>query len=136
MPAPVRARRDAVSAWDYWMPLLLQQRVITRPFRIALENFCLAYADQCMHERVIAAAGFAPYVVEYTTGPDGTERERLRPHPVMALREHADRRVTRWAVQLGLTPASVAKVSTSTPSIREGSGPLALILGRTGRQAR
>ena len=119
MPPSVAARPVAVATWEYYLPLLVGQRVMTKAHRIALERLCVACADAVWTDNLKGRVGYTPVILEKRA--DGSER--YRENPIERIGENADKRISRWASHLGLTPATVGKVS-SAPYVPEQS-PLA-----------
>lgn len=134
-PAHVAARPDASREWTRIVPVLLEQRVLSPAYRASLEAYCGAYADVVEGERLKGQPGFAPFVLEVTVDSNPQEHERLKPHPVIKMVNDARKELRQWAVQLGITAASAAKVSVAAPPTPERT-ELEFVLGRTGRRAR
>ena len=72
---------------------------------------------------------------EVTVDSNAQEHTRLKPHPVMKLCNDARKELRQWAVQLGITAASAAKVSVAAPPTPERT-ELELVLGRKSRRTR
>jgi len=125
-PDHVLSRVEASREWDRIVPLLVEQRVISAAHAATVAAYCCAYADVVESEAIKAADGFAPYLEEIMIDGSGQEHRRLRPHPVIRMSQDAAKELRQWATQLGLTPASQAKVS-SAPAPAEGD-PFALYL--------
>ena len=102
------------------MPILLEQRVLSPAFRASVEAYCLTYADMVEGERVKGQAGFAPYVIEVTVDSNGNEHQRIRAHPIIRTVNDAKKELRQWAVQLGITAASAAKVSVADGAVIAG----------------
>lgn len=105
-PDYIAANVIASNEWNRVMPLLLEQRVITRAFRASLEGYCTSYADVVVGETLKARPEFTPFVAD---GPD----QKLKAHPVIKQVLDAKRELRSWAAVLGLLPTTVGRVSSA-----------------------
>ena len=111
-PDCIAARPDASREWDRIVPILVGQQVLTAADGAALVGYCASYADVVQAERVKLEPGYQPVVAVETR--DGAIN--LRPHPAIGSGIRSAQELRQWATQLGLTPASRAKVSSAAPA--------------------
>ena len=113
-PAHIKKRPVANREWDRLVPILVSQRVMGPAFRASLEMYCLVYADVIEAER-------------YRSRLTQAERYGARSQ-VMVRFYGAQKELRQWAQQLGLTAASVGKVSSAPAPARVSK--LALVMAR------
>lgn len=116
-PPAVEARPLASTEWDRICPIMLAQRTLSPAFRVAVEMYVLCYADVQDAER-------------------GVKRARGTMEKAQASRTLRDARkeLRQWAVECGLTQASVGKVSSAPPA--EEESPLAQLEARRAKLLR
>jgi phage terminase small subunit len=77
-------------------------------YRTAFEAYCVSYSDLVAAEADKATS--ARYVEEVTVDGSGQEHVKLRPHPAWAESRNARKELRQAAQQLGITPATSARV--------------------------
>ena len=112
-PRIVAARPAASKEWTRITKLLLSQRVLSEADLCAVTGYCAAWADLVDAEQVKADTGYRPILVDVSVDGAGVEHIRHRAHPILAASVKASVELRPWAQQLGLTPASRARVSSA-----------------------
>jgi len=112
-PTVVSGRVAASAEWDRIVPILVAQRVLTVADLSGLVGYCSAFADLVEMEAIKASPGYTPLVHDISVDRKGVEHRRERAHPAIVASIHSASELRQWATQLGLTPASRAKVSSA-----------------------
>lgn len=103
VPTPPKDWPEAAKKeWRRVMPGLIERRVLSDSDMHAVERFCEAAADIVAARAAIAEHG------DYVTNRLG----ELKRHPAWATLREATAEARRWAAELGLTPASRARVAS------------------------
>jgi P27 family predicted phage terminase small subunit len=95
----------AKSVWAYVAPLMEGRKIVTKADRIAVEALCCDYAEWMELEQSILAKG-KTYT---TTTPSGDTM--IRPHPHVAMRDSAWKRLQCDLTNFGGHPGARSKVS-------------------------
>ena len=112
-PACVLGRVEASREWDRIVPILVGQRTLTVADLAVLVGYCSTYADLVEVERVKASPGYSPLLVDVVIDGAGQEHQRVRANPIISSGIKSGHENRQCATQLGLTPASRAKVSSA-----------------------
>lgn len=105
-PPSIKNRPSASKEWDRICPIMLEQRTLSPAFRVAVEMYCLSYADvQDANRRWMRVRGVMEKAAWYRILRD------------------AKKELRQWATECGLTQASAGKVSAGQPY--EEESPLA-----------
>jgi P27 family predicted phage terminase small subunit len=109
-PPAVAANEVASEEWDRLMPILLTQGVMTPAYLAAFAAYCSAYADYVGAEVEKSRPGFSRYYEKVSVDGAGVEHVELRSHPALGDSREARKELRQAAQQLGITPATSAKV--------------------------
>jgi len=104
-PCPEWLSERAQSAWAAIAPELEAMGILTLADDTALQGLCEAYADWRSASAIVRENGET-----YTTSTMNGDTS-IKPHPAVAMRSDADRRLRAWLTEFGLTPAARAKLS-------------------------
>ncbi len=94
-PRYILAKKRASDLWDAIVPLMLGQGTLSPAFVTALEMYCLTYANAVEYELKARNARKLDNVVIYRRLAGSAQKEHRQ-----------------WTTQLGLSPATSAKVSS------------------------
>ena len=112
-PACVSARVEASREWDRIVPILVGQRTLTVADLAVLVAYCATFADLVDVETVKASPDYSPLLVDLVIDGAGQEHRRVRANPIVASGIKSSHENRQAAMQLGLTPAARAKVSSA-----------------------
>lgn len=101
-PSYIATRKRASDLWDAIVPLMLEQGTLSPAFATALEMYCLSYANAVEYELKARRTRHMDDHVTYRRLADNAQKEHRQ-----------------WTAQLGLSPATSAKVSGGAPAKEE-----------------
>ncbi|MGW4300416.1 phage terminase small subunit P27 family [Streptomyces sp. NPDC004646] len=96
--------REAAAEWRRVTPDLQRLDVLKEGDRATLAAYCETWASFVEATRTVHREGMTTVV--RTVRKDGSESERVVPHPAVAIARAAGRELRAFAAQFGLTPSS------------------------------
>ena len=97
--------------WDRLMPILLEQKLISKMYSGALASLCAAYSRMVEAQQLIDVNGFT-YV---------TDKGAIVKRPEVTIMEKAQTLYLQFMQQFGLSPSSGVRVTAATPEKKKGS---------------
>lgn len=104
--------KEAKREWRRVVPLLLENRVLTKLDRAALAAYCEAYQAWYDAVRLLAAEGVT------FSSPNGHVCVR----PEVAIRDRSRDSMVKYLVQFGMSPSSRRKVAQIKPEAEDDGG--------------
>lgn len=124
---PASLSGDAKKEWDRITPMLVEKRLIARVDLAVLAGYCTLFGMVEQGRREIQSPDFRTTYMKITVDGNGDEHEEPREHPALKSLRANMQLLRPYLTELGLTPATRAKVSP----LEEAPEPPAKHLGQS-----
>lgn len=122
---PASLGGDAKTEWDRLIPILVEKRLIARVDLAVLAGYCTLFGMVEQGRREIQSPDFRTTYMKITVDANGDEHEEPREHPALKSLRANMQLLRPYLTELGLTPATRAKVSPleAPPETPQRDGP-------------
>lgn len=105
---------DAKKEWRRILKLFAEEeKEITEKDSKALERYCINYSDTLKFSALLKESGYLIY------SPNGYPQQ----HPYCQLKKNAEQEMRNWMKELGLTPASRARMNKKIIKNKDDDDP-------------
>jgi P27 family predicted phage terminase small subunit len=120
---PTSLSAEAAAEWNRIVPILIDQRVLTRVDLACLANYCTLHGLAEQYRQDMAGKGFERTFLKYHVDPSGSEHTEPKEHPVVRALRQTMQQMRGYLTELGFTPAARGKVSPiAAPPTDEARG--------------